>query len=673
MPLHWPHLSIRSAVLLAIAGAVLLPTAVLWRTDQSLTRELHEPLIAHNRQAVLDLTAGALSEPVWTIDERRIRSVAQAALAESSVLALQLIDRRPEAAPIELRRDDAPIEERSAIRLATEVLHEGQPLAELALWFDDTEIERVLARRRSEILKLAGLQMLLSMALLLPMFYWRLLLPIRRLKQQASRMAQRAPDLPALWPRQDELGELGRHLNEVHGQVNALFQQLEAQAAEMQTLALHDGLTGLPNRRLFGELTQRAVAAAQRDGQRLALLFIDIDRFKQVNDSLGHAAGDELLQTVARRLRSAVRSADVVCRHSGDEFTLLLRHVTSVAELTSSVQRLLKAVGKPLRLNDADLQLSVSVGIALFPDDGTNPDTLVRHADAAMYSAKQAGRGRCRYYRAELNVQLRDTLQTGQAMAEALDNAEFVLRLQPLLHAGDGRRNWGCEAMLYWQHAHRGLMGPAEFMPAAEQAGLGVTIGAKLLTGALGQWARWRSRQLAPGRLAVRLSALQMREPALIDALRQALAAHALPPSELMIVLDEEALLADVDASVRLAEQLHGDGVGIALGRFGAAGASLGLLQRLRPQMLQLDPSLLRSGDGQALAIPLVPLARSLDIAVAAGGLHSRALHAAALRCGCDPLQGDAVAPPMAAHDYERGMRPSLALPLTSDGPSPAG
>ena len=315
-------LSIRVTVLTAIVAAVLAPTLILWHLEQQLTRQAQQPLIEQNRRAVLLMTANALAQPMWSLDERTILQVAQRALDEPAVLSLRLTERRPLTAPTVLARDEeVPFE---GVSLKSTILHEGETLGELELWFDLAQIDRLLADQRQYTLQLAALQVLLSMAVLITVLYRRLLAPIQRLKRQASEIASRADVEPVRWDRRDELGQIGAHLNDVHQQIDTLFDQLETQKTEPEKIALHDSLTGLPNRALFRELTRAAVAAAARDGSHLALLFIDVDRFKSVNNTLGHAAGDTLLTTLAQRLRAAVRASDAVCRHSGDEFIVLL-------------------------------------------------------------------------------------------------------------------------------------------------------------------------------------------------------------------------------------------------------------------------------------------------------------------------------------------------------------
>jgi diguanylate cyclase (GGDEF)-like protein len=345
-----PTLSIRSTVLIAIAAAVLLPALLLWNVEQTLTREAQMPLIEQNRKAVLVMAAAGVVEPMWTIDERAMDAAVRKTLEEPSVLSLRLTEQRPGTKPVVMSKPGA--EPGRGVPLKTRITREGEALGELEMWFDAEQIDRLLAERRVATMQLRAAGGA-GHAGLLAVLNGRLLAPIRRLKQQASEIASRADVAPVDWSRRDELGQLGQHLNEVHSQIDELFDQLEAQKAELEKIALHDPLTGLPNRRLFGELTQAAVAAAQRDHGKLALLFIDIDRFKSVNDSLGHAAGDRLLRTIAERLRGAVRASDVVCRHSGDEFTVLLRNAEQWDEVAATADRLLKEVEAPLSLNGA--------------------------------------------------------------------------------------------------------------------------------------------------------------------------------------------------------------------------------------------------------------------------------------------------------------------------------
>jgi diguanylate cyclase (GGDEF)-like protein len=660
--MRWPTLSIRTTVLLAIAAAVLIPAAALWHVEQRLTREVQEPLIQQHRQALLVMSANVLVEPLWTIDELQVRSALRRTLQEPSVLGVRLVESRPQTVPIEMRRPGVEPDAGHPMKMV--VLREGEQLGELELFFDERELERLLAARRTSTLQLVGLQVLLATAILLSVLYRRLLAPIQRLKRQASDIALRAELRPRPWARQDELGQLGTHLNEVHGQIHALFAQLEAQKAALEAVALHDPLTGLPNRMLFAELTQAAVAQARRDNGRLALLFLDLDRFKAVNDALGHAAGDELLIALAMRLKQTVRESDVVCRHSGDEFTLLLRDAHSWDEVAATADRLLKSIEEPLAIRGHDFGVSASIGIALFPDDAADHDELVRHADAAMYAAKRMGRARHSFFRSEFNSHVMATLQLEKELAAALEHDEFVLHYQPLV-AAEGGSVLGCEALIRWQHPVRGMVQPGQFIGAAEQSGFISELGGWTVRAACAQIARWKDEGLPFGTVAVNVSALEFRHHRLVDTLTQALADFGVAPHELEIELTESVLMTDTDTTQRIVERLHGLGLRLVVDDFGTGYSSLSYLKHLRPSKIKIDRSFVRDlpvdDDDRVLVRAIVQLARTLGIAVVAEGVETEAQREFLCGIGCNVLQGFLISRPQAAADFARFVRGSAA------------
>jgi len=651
-------LSIRSTVLIAIAAAVLAPSVLLWHLEQRLTRQAQEPLIEQNRKAVLVMTANALVQPLWSLDDAQTRLMAQRALDEPAVLSLRLTENRPLAQPTVLARPrQAPF---SGVALKTPILHEGERLGELELWFDPGQIDRLLADRRHATIQLAALQVLLSVLVLLAVLYRRLLAPIGRLKRQASEIASRADVGPVRWDRRDELGQLGEHLNEVHKQIDELFGQLESQKTELEKIALHDTLTGLPNRALFRELTQAAVAAAARDGGRLALLFIDVDRFKAVNDTLGHAAGDALLVTLAGRLRGAVRAADVVCRHSGDEFIVLLHDGSQWDEVAATADRLLSEMEQPLVIDGREVAVSASIGVALYPDDATDPETLVRHADTAMYAAKNLGRARVSFFRAEFNTQLQATVQLERELRQALAENEFVLHYQPQVDAGSGEL-LGCEALIRWQHPQRGLVPPLQFIGAAEHCGLISEVGAWTIRTACAQIARWKAAGLAFGCLAVNVSALEFRNHRLIDTLTRAMADFSVQPQELEIELTESVLMTDTQTTQRIVERLHGLGLPLAVDDFGTGYSSLAYLKHLRPSKIKIDRSFITDlpgdEDDRVLVQAIVQLARALGIRVVAEGVETPAQRDFLHRIGCGTLQGYLISRPQPSEGFERFVR----------------
>ncbi|MDL2339135.1 MAG: EAL domain-containing protein [Pseudomonadota bacterium] len=669
---RWPVLSIRSTVLLGIAMAVLAPTVTLWHLDERLTRAAQEPLIAQNRQAVLVMTAASLVEPMWTLDEKSTRSTAQRALDEPWVNSLRLTENRPLAQPTLLTK--AGVEPRQGVFLKMPILREGEMLGELQIGFDPGQIDRALADRRHATILLAALQVLLSVLVLLAVLYRRLLVPIHRLKRQASEIASRADVAPVRWDRRDELGQLGEHLNEVHVQIDGLFDQLEAQKAELEKIAMHDTLTGLPNRALFRELTISAVADARRHGGRLALLFIDLDRFKAVNDTLGHAAGDALLVELSERLRAAMRASDVVCRHSGDEFTVLLRDVKHWDEVAATADRLLKEIEKPLRLGARLVGVSASIGVALFPDDASDHETLVSHADTAMYVAKSLGRGRCSFFRADFNTQLLLNLQLEQELRQALARDEFELFYQPQVDTGTGALT-GCEALIRWNHPQRGLVPPLEFIGAAEHCGLISEIGAWTIRTACAQIARWKIAGVRFGSVAVNVSALEFRSHRLLDTLTAAMADFGVQPHELEIELTESVLMTDTDTTQVIVERLHALGLPLAVDDFGTGYSSLAYLKRLRPSKIKIDRSFVRDlpggDDDRVLVQAIVQLATALGIRVIAEGVETEAQRDFLRRIGCGLLQGYLISRPQPVEGFERFVRCDDVAALAATLPEP--
>ena len=655
-------LSIRGTVLAAIAAAVLAPALLLWHLEQQLTREAQQPLIEQNRKAVLLMTANALVQPMWSLDESAIQQAARLALNEPNVLSLRLVERRPLTPPTVLvHAEEAPFE---GVSLKSPILHEGETLGELEMWFDPDQIDRLLADRRRATMQLAALQVLLSMALLITVLYRRLLAPIQRLKRQASEIASRADVEPVRWDRRDELGQLGAHLNDVHQQIDTLFDQLEAQKAELEKIALHDSLTGLPNRALFRELTRAAVAAAARDVGRLAVLFIDVDRFKSVNDTLGHAAGDALLITLAQRLRAAVRASDVVCRHSGDEFIVLLHDGSAWDEVAATADRLLKEMERPVQFNSHEIAVSASIGVAIYPDDATDPETLVRHADTAMYAAKHLGRARVSFYRAEFNAQLQATQQLDRELRQALAENEFILHYQPQVDAGSGEL-LGCEALIRWQHPTRGMVPPLQFIGAAEQCGLISDLGAWTIRTACAQIARWKASGVQFRCVAVNVSALEFRNHRLLDTLTRAMADFGVLPHELEIELTESVLMTDTQTTQRIVERLHGLGLPLAVDDFGTGYSSLAYLKHLRPSKIKIDRSFVTDlpgdEDDRVLVQAIVQLAQALGIRVVAEGVETEAQRSFLHRIGCGTLQGYLISRPQPADGFERFARQNTA------------
>jgi diguanylate cyclase (GGDEF)-like protein len=669
-------LSIRNTVLLAIVLGVLVPALALLAIDERIARRTHEPLVQRNRDAVMLLGADVLAEPLWTVNEVALRQGVDTLLRENNVCAAEVAEVKSGPRPLGAAARRCA----SAVPLAmreTPVLQQGQPIGRLRVWFDDSEIDRLLAERRSSVLWLVVAQVVFGALVLLGVLSLRLLRPIARLKDQASAIAARTPSPALVWRRRDELGQLGQHLNEVRARIDGLFDELERKNAQLRKMAMYDHLTGLPNRTLFRELFQHEAAVARRGKRAMALLFIDLDRFKHINDSMGHAVGDELLLGTSQRLLQALRQSDLVCRHSGDEFLVLLREADPWDMVASTADRLLRIIETPLPLGrhadvtlrgraspdgavgrDAfEAQVSASVGIALYPRDGEDFDTLVRHADLAMYKSKQLGRARYSFFHAELTDTMVARVELERELAVALARDELVLHYQPVVNALSGRMH-GCEALVRWQHPRRGLLLPGDFIGVAEDSGLIRELGAWTIDAACAQLAQWKAAGRHPGRMAVNVSALQFRDQRLLETVQRALREHGVAAGELEIELTESTLMSDTEATQRTVVSLRELGVGLAVDDFGTGYSSLAYLKRLHPEKVKIDRSFVHDlgagGDDMALVQAIIRLGQALDFMVVAEGVETSAQRELLLANGCHLLQGYRFARPMAADAFER-------------------
>ena len=663
-----PPVSIRAAVLAAIVLGVIAPALLMLAFDAKVARRFNEPLVQRTRDSLLQVTANGLAAPAFALDVAAVRQTLEGVLREPNVCAIGFSETIDGLAPLAFEKcSDA---EPRALRMA-EVLHNGVRTGTLRVWFNNAEVEQLLDARRQAVLQLVVAQMLFGVLVLAGVLYLRLLRPIERLKAQASAIASRAP-APALdWQRGDELGQLGQHLNEVRSRIDGLFEELERKNAQLRKMAMYDHLTGLPNRTLFRELFQHEVSAARRSGRSLAMLFIDLDRFKTINDSMGHAVGDEFLLGTSQRLLQALRESDLVCRHSGDEFLVLLRDADRWETVALAAERILRAVEAPLPVSarrqaaqsaqDApQVKVSASVGIALYPRDGDDFDSLVRHADLAMYESKQHGRARYSFYHAQLNEQLITRIGLERELAHAVTHGELVLHYQPVVDALNGATR-GCEALVRWQHPTRGLLLPSTFIPVAEESGLVRELGAWTLDAACSQIARWKAIGFDSGRVSVNVSALQFRDQRLVETLRKAMQRHGVLADELELELTESALMSDDETTQRVVAVLREIGVALVVDDFGTGYSSLSYLKRLRPDKLKIDRSFVQDlpgdADDCALTQAILSMARALGIAVVAEGVETVEQRNFLAGYGCAMLQGYLTGRPQPAVELEAQLR----------------
>ena len=424
---------------------------------------------------------------------------------------------------------------------------------------------------------------------------------------------------------------------------------------QIRQLAYYDPLTGLPNRRLFTDQLEKSLGLAERHQWQAAVMFVDLDNFKRVNDTLGHGAGDDLLRVVSTRLTGSLRGHDAIshrgednpansiARLGGDEFIVLLGDLQRPSDAASVARRLVAALAQPVTLNGTEVFVGGSIGVALYPQDGTDVDTLLMNADTAMYRAKEAGRGVFRFYDRSMNDRSLDRLQMEAMLRRALERHEFVLHYQPRLDVESGAIV-GAEALVRWQHAERGLVMPGEFIPLMEDSGLVIPIGEWAIDEACRQIAAWQSAGLPAISVAVNLTSSHLRERALPELVQTSLRRHGVMPSCLEIEVTESILLSDAELSLQVATRLFEMGVRLSIDDFGTGYSSLSYLKRLPINALKIDRSFVRDlvtdPDDAAIVTAIIAMAHSLKLKVVAEGVETQAQLAYLRDRGCDEYQG---------------------------------
>jgi len=425
-------------------------------------------------------------------------------------------------------------------------------------------------------------------------------------------------------------------------------------------LAQHDALTDLPNRLLLTDRLGVALARAQRSGKPLAVLFLDLDRFKNVNDSLGHEQGDRLLVEAAARLKACVRASDTVSRQGGDEFLVVLPEIDSAQDAARVAEKLIEAVSQPFVLGGTEHVLTGSIGIACWPENGESAEALLRNADAAMYAAKQAGRNRYQFYSAEMNARAHDRLLLEADLRHAMARGELFVVYQPQVDLRSGALI-GAEALVRWRHPRLGLVPPGEFIGIAEDSGQIVAIGAWVLEAACRQQAAWMAAGLATGFIAVNASAHQFRQAEFVATVERALERSGLPGDRLELEVTESVMMQGADQTLRKLEQLDRLGIRLAIDDFGTGYSSLSYLKQFPIDRLKIDQSFTRGlpGDRQSAAISqaVIALGHSLGLSVLAEGIEDAEQEAHLRAASCDGGQGYLYARPMEAEAFAEYLR----------------
>ena len=461
----------------------------------------------------------------------------------------------------------------------------------------------------------------------------------------------------------DEIGLLARTFADMEEQLRGHLHSLHQKEQHLQHLAQHDHLTNLPNRFLLFDRLRQAIAKSHRTPHQIAVIFIDLDRFKDINDSLGHTMGDEVIKLAAQRLRSLFRDEDTVARLGGDEFVVVLEPVEELSHVAIIAQKILPLLQSAMKVQGHELYLSASLGISIYPQDGEDPQTLVRNADAAMYRAKAEGRNTFHFYTEDMTEQAMVRVQLETELRQALENNEFRLFYQPQLDLQTGAII-GFEALIRWQHPRRKLLAPGEFIPLAEETGLIDNIGLWVLRVACVQVKAWYEAGLQPGRVAVNLSAKQLQRKDLAETVQQVLDETGCRPQWLELEVTESVFMDRPEDSIAVLEKVRATGIELSIDDFGTGYSSLAYLKHLPVSKLKIDRTFVKNvpaaSDDAAIVRAIIALAGSLKLAVIGEGVETEQQRQFLAAEGCLQAQGYLFSRPVPVDDAERLLREGL-------------
>jgi len=646
------------AVLAAFAIGLLLS---LLEVSWAAVRERAK--VADMVRQTLEMAKGSATQAAWNLDSGLARETARSILAMRAVkrVEIRLTGGQPLWAETRKTRMDGSLLSGPAAWLFDDLGHgrlilhsplgdpHGLGIAELVIEMDPQVVaDSFLAYAGTSLLGGMVRNVLLGIALAF-VFHQLITRPLIAVGRAVARIDPAQPmEKPLPTPaghRSDELGYLVSRFNET-------LMKLHFSQQELRRLATRDPLTDLPNRAYIAERLTQALAQANRHGHKVGVLFLDLDRFKHVNDSLGHGLGDRLLRAVGERLQMSVRTGDTVGRLGGDEFLIIAEPLDNQTEAMRVADRILRSLMRSFELEGHTVHAGTSIGIALYPDDGTDPETLLRNADVAMYAAKAAGAGCFKFFNREMTERAMVRLRTEASLREAVENGRFELFYQPKVEAGS-RTVTGVEALIRW-HLNGQYVAPGEFIGVAEETGLIVPMGEWVLRTACFRAADW-GRRFRPLAMAVNVSARQLAEPGFPAVVRRALADSGLPPALLILEITETVIMRDLASNARALAELRETGVGIAIDDFGTGYSSLSYLRQLPVTVLKVDRSFTAEiPDDPAIAATVLALAQKLNLKTVAEGVESESQLAWLAQEGCDLIQGFLISRPLPEAELEK-------------------
>ncbi|MEW5782982.1 MAG: EAL domain-containing protein [Pseudomonadota bacterium] len=659
MQIGFAHFSFRAKLaIMTLAALLVLLGLLVWKTWTLLEEELRGQLQTHVARTDTLLSA-SLALPLAQRDYATLAGSAERFVAQGTVTHMVILDHQGRTIarvgwPAEVALPPSG-EERDGVRhVHVPIEYAGQTLGELHYGIALHFIAQAREHLTTELLKIGFIGILLGLALLLPLDFW-LTRRLGTLERAAQRLASGRLDTRISLSGADELSRLADAFN--------------CMADSLIKRAHYDTLTQLPNRALLADRLTMALALARRNGGRVAVALLDLDGFKPVNDTWGHAVGDLVLVEVANRLRTTLRETDTIARLGGDEFVLVLSGTNDTSDHLHLLRRVLAALAQPYPIDGEHVTLSASIGVTFFPDDDAAADALIRHADQAMYIAKQSGRNRYHVFDASEDRDTQARREALDRLARALEDGEFRLYYQPKADLR-AMRIIGVEALLRWQHPEHGLLGPSEFLPlAAEDRDFSIRLSAWVIDTALTQLEAWQAQGLDIG-ISINLPAVHLQQPAFADFLAAALARHPqAPPQRFELEVLESAALEDVAGVSARMEQCRALGVKFALDDFGTGYASLAYLRRLPIDLLKIDQSFVRDmlhdPDDLAIVEGVLGLATAFRDEVIAEGVETLDHALMLLHLGCDRVQGYGIArpmPPAALPGWIAAWQPHAAL-----------
>jgi diguanylate cyclase (GGDEF)-like protein len=496
---------------------------------------------------------------------------------------------------------------------------------------------------------------------------------LRGLEAGAEDFLTKPVDRGELWLRIRNLLRLKELSDQLQNQSAILEEQVQERTADLHRLAHYDALTGLPNRMLFFLTLQRTLALAAARRWSVAVAFIDVDHLKDINDTQGHAVGDQLLAQFGDRLTRSVRVRDTVGRLGGDEFAMILMVRDGQKGAAATAHKVREAMRAPFVIEGHELKVTASIGITLYPDDSADAGALIRYADTAMYRAKESGRDTFRFFTAQMNDEVLARLELEMALRAAIDNHEFVLHYQPKVDLNSGRVA-GVEALIRWQRPGVGLVPPMDFIPILEDTGLIVGVGSWVIAEACSQVRRWMRGGVGPVPIAVNVSGRQLLDNKLETAVAEGLSRNRISPELLELELTESSLMANTDQTIARLEGLKRLGVRLSVDDFGTGYSSLAYLRRFPIDKLKIDLSFVRdittSPDDAAIALTIIRMAHGLRLDVIAEGVETVGQLEFLRRHRCDQIQGYLFSPPLPARAFGRLVREGITLPPADDARS---